>query len=180
VISPLLANDSLAKLDCVVDAEGVRGVRDRSVRGWGAYWKRAPAAGIFARLESWITRRLRAYLAKRWRTQLWRRYPDPFCWEHLRLTRLDALRRDFLRPLGVRPRAGNRLVERSAGKPHATFVRGTEPSLCPFRRRLLLPATTGMLPNTQHQRRRAAPSAACCCSAAACLAASYSTQSSPS
>jgi hypothetical protein len=104
---------------------------DRSVRGWGAYWKRAQAAGIFDRLERWITRRLRAYLAKRGRNQLWRREPDPFCWDHLRLTRLDALRRDFLRPLGVRPRAGNRSGERRAGKPPATFVRGTEPSGCP-------------------------------------------------
>jgi uncharacterized protein YqjF (DUF2071 family) len=105
--------------------------RDRSVRGWGAYWKRAPAAGVVARLERWITRRLRAYLAKRGRTQLWRREPDPFCWEQLRLTRLDTLRRDFLRPLGVRPRAGTRSGARRAGKPPATFVRGTEPSGCP-------------------------------------------------
>lgn len=105
---------------------------DRYVRGWGAYVKRAQVAGVFDRLDSWITRRLRAFLAKRWRNQLWRRYPDQFFWDHLGLTRLYTLRRDFIRTLGVRPRVGNRSGERSAGKPHATFVRGTEPSVCPF------------------------------------------------
>ncbi|WP_447973707.1 group II intron maturase-specific domain-containing protein [Nitrospira sp. Kam-Ns4a] len=105
---------------------------DRYVRGWGEYVKRAQVAGVFDRLDRWITRRLRAFLATRWRNQLWRRYPDQVFWAHLGLTRLYALRRDFIRTRGVRPRAGTRSGERSAGKPHATFVRGTEPSVCPF------------------------------------------------
>ncbi len=99
---------------------------NRYVRGWGEYFKRAQAAGIFDRLDRWITRRLRAFLARRWRNALWRRYPDEYFWTHLRLTRLYHLRRDFLRELAARRPAGNRPVERSAGDPHATFVRGTE------------------------------------------------------
>jgi RNA-directed DNA polymerase len=99
---------------------------DRYLRGWGEYFKRAQVAGVFDRYDRWILRRLRAYMAKRWRNGLWRRYPDRYFWLHLGLTRLYQLRRDFLRELEVRRRAGNHPVERSAGDPHATFVRGTE------------------------------------------------------
>lgn len=105
---------------------------DRYVRGWGEYFKRAQVAGVFDRLDRWITRRLRAFLAKRWRNGLWRRYPDQFFWFHLDLTRLYHLRRAFRQDLAVRRAAGTRSVERSAGNPHATFVRGTEASCCPF------------------------------------------------
>jgi RNA-directed DNA polymerase len=101
---------------------------DRYVRGWGEYFKRAEVAGVFDRYDRWITRRLRAYLAKRWRNGLWRKYPDQWFWFHLGLTRLYHLRRNFIRELQARRGAGNRPVERSAGNPHATFVRGTEAS----------------------------------------------------
>jgi group II intron reverse transcriptase/maturase len=101
---------------------------NRYVRGWGEYFKRAEASGVFDRHDRWITRRLRAYVAKRWRNGLWRRYPDQYFWFHLGLTRLYHLRRSFIRELEARRRAGNRPVERSAGNPHATFVRGTEAS----------------------------------------------------
>ena len=99
---------------------------DRYLRGWGEYFKRAQVAGVFDRYDRWILRRLRAFVAKRWRNGLWRRYSDRYFWLHLGLTRLYQLRRDFLRELEARRRAGNRPVERSAGDPHATFVRGTE------------------------------------------------------
>jgi RNA-directed DNA polymerase len=101
---------------------------DRYLRGWGEYFKRAQVAGVFDRCDHWILRRLRAYVARRWRNGLWRRYPDRYFWQYLGLTRLYQLRRDFLHELEVRRRAGNRPVERSAGNPHATFVRGTEAS----------------------------------------------------
>ncbi len=101
---------------------------DRYVRGWGEYFKRAEVAGVFNRYDRWITRRLRAYLAKRWRNGLWRTYPDQWFWFHLGLARLYHLRRNFIRELQARRGAGNRPVERSAGNPHATFVRGTEAS----------------------------------------------------
>ena len=48
---------------------------DRYLRGWGEYFKRAQVAGVFDRYDRWILRRLRAYVAKRWRNGLWRRYP---------------------------------------------------------------------------------------------------------
>jgi group II intron reverse transcriptase/maturase len=56
---------------------------NRYVRGWGEYFKRAEAAGVFDRHDRWITRRLRAYVAKRWRNGLWRRYPDQYFWFQL-------------------------------------------------------------------------------------------------
>src|SRR5207247_6701991 len=90
--------------------------------------RRGEVAGLFDRYDRWITRRLRAFVAKRWRTGLWRRYPDQWFWFHLGLTRLYHLRRNFIRELAARRGAGNRPVERSAGNPHATFVRGTEAS----------------------------------------------------
>jgi hypothetical protein len=99
---------------------------DRCLRGWGDYFKRAQVAGVFDRYDRWILWRLRAFVAKRWRNGLWRRYPDRYFWVHLGLTRLYRLRQDFLRDLEFRHRAGNRPVERSAGDPHATFVRRTE------------------------------------------------------
>ena len=101
---------------------------DRYLRGWGEYFKRAQVAGVFDRFDRWILRRLRAFVARRWRNGLWRRYPDRYFWVHLNLTRLYRLRQDFLRELAVRRGAGNHPVERSAGDPHATFVRGTEAS----------------------------------------------------
>src|SRR2546422_11568727 len=99
---------------------------DRYVRGWGEYFKRAQLAGVFYRHDRWILRRLRAYQAKRWRNGLWRRYPDKYFWFQLGLTRLYGLRRQFIRDHAARRVAGTRPVERSAGNPHATFVRGTE------------------------------------------------------
>ena len=99
---------------------------NRYVRGWGEYFKRAQVSGIFSRHDRWILRQLRAYRAKRWRNALWRRYPDTYFWRHLGLVRLAMLRHDFIRDLAARRAAGTRPVERSAGNPHATFVRGTE------------------------------------------------------
>ena len=101
---------------------------DRYVRGWGEYFKRAQASGVLDRHDHWIAWRLRAFAAKRWRNRLWRRYPDAYFWDHLGLTRLYRLRRDFIRELEARRPAGNRPVERSARNSHATFVRGTEAS----------------------------------------------------
>lgn len=101
---------------------------DRYVRGWENTSSGAEVSGVFDRYDRWITRRLRAYLAKRWRNGLWRRYPDQWFWFHLGLTRLYHLRRNFIRELQARRGAGNRPVERSAGNPLATFVRGREAS----------------------------------------------------
>jgi RNA-directed DNA polymerase len=96
------------------------------LRGWGEYFKRAQCSGVLDRMDKWVARRVRAYRAKHWRNTLWRRYPDQYLYGTLGLTCLYALRRDFLREFAARRQTGNRPVERSAGNPHATFVRGTE------------------------------------------------------
>src|SRR5882724_168749 len=49
---------------------------------------------------------------------------------HLGLTRLYHRRRNFVGDFAARRGAGNRPVERSAGNPHETFVRGTKAPSC--------------------------------------------------
>jgi RNA-directed DNA polymerase len=75
---------------------------NRYLRGWGEYFKRAQCSGVLDRLDLWVARRVRAYVAKRWRNTLWRRYPDPYLYGTLGLTRLYALRRDYLRDFTAR------------------------------------------------------------------------------
>ena len=96
------------------------------LRGWGSTFKRAQCSGVLDRMDKWVACRVRAYQAKCWRNTLWRRYPDQYLYGALGPTCLYALRRAFLRELAARRQAGNRPVERSAGDPHARFVRGTE------------------------------------------------------
>jgi len=72
------------------------------LRGWGEYFKRAQCSGVLDRLDQWVARRVRAYVAKRWRNTLWRRYPDQCLYGTLGLTRLYTLRRDFLREFTAR------------------------------------------------------------------------------
>jgi group II intron reverse transcriptase/maturase len=75
---------------------------NRFLRGWGEYFKRAQCSGVLDRLDLWVARRVRAYVAKRWRNTLWRRYPDQYLYGTLGLTRLYALRRDYLRDFTAR------------------------------------------------------------------------------
>lgn len=77
---------------------------NKYLRGWGEYFKRAQASGVLDRLDQWITRRLRAYRAKRWRNTYWRRYPDQYLYGKLGLVRLYALRKDFHREFAARHR----------------------------------------------------------------------------
>ena len=74
------------------------------LRGWGEYFKRAQASGVFDRLDQWIARRVRAYRAKRWRNTYWRRYPDQYLYGQLGLVRLYAMRRNFHREFTARRR----------------------------------------------------------------------------
>lgn len=74
----------------------------RYLRGWGEYFKRAQCSGVLDRLDLWVARRVRAYVAKRWRNALWRRYPDQYLYGTLGLTRLYTLRRDYLRDFTAR------------------------------------------------------------------------------
>jgi RNA-directed DNA polymerase len=74
------------------------------LRGWGEYFKRAQASGVFDRLDQWIARRVRAYRAKRWRNTYWRRYPDQYLYGQLGLVRLYAMRRNYHREFTARRR----------------------------------------------------------------------------
>ena len=75
---------------------------NRYLRGWGEYFKRAQCSGVLDRLDLWAARRVRVYVAKRWRNALWRRYPDQYLYGRLGLIRLYALRRDYLRDFTAR------------------------------------------------------------------------------
>jgi RNA-directed DNA polymerase len=55
------------------------------LRGWGRFFRIGDLRRIGRRLDRWILRRLRAFLAKRWRTANWRRYSETFFYRRLGL-----------------------------------------------------------------------------------------------
>jgi hypothetical protein len=61
------------------------------IRGWGNYYRKANARGLFNRLDRWIERRLYSFLAKRWRNAKWRRYPPRRLIDEFGLIRLTHL-----------------------------------------------------------------------------------------
>ncbi len=58
------------------------------ITGWGRFFRIGELRCVGRRLDRWILRRLRAFLAKRWRTANWRRYPDAFFYRRLGLRSL--------------------------------------------------------------------------------------------
>jgi group II intron reverse transcriptase/maturase len=58
------------------------------ITGWGRYFRIGDLRRVGRRLDRWVLRRLRAFLAKRWRTTNWRRYPDEFFYRRLGLRSL--------------------------------------------------------------------------------------------
>lgn len=46
------------------------------IRGWGQHFAKASVKGLFWKLDRWICRRIRAFIAKRTRNQVGRRLPD--------------------------------------------------------------------------------------------------------
>ncbi len=59
------------------------------ITGWGRYFRIGDLRRVVRRLDRWILRRLRAFLAKRWRTDNWRRYTDVFFYRRLGLRSLQ-------------------------------------------------------------------------------------------
>lgn len=55
------------------------------LRGWGRFFRIGDLRRIGRRLDRWILRRLRAFMAKRWRTANWRRYSETFFYRRLGL-----------------------------------------------------------------------------------------------
>jgi group II intron reverse transcriptase/maturase len=60
------------------------------LRGWGNYYRKAHVRTLFYKLDRWILRRVRAFIAKRWRNQGHVRYPDAALWEHHGLVRCGS------------------------------------------------------------------------------------------
>jgi group II intron reverse transcriptase/maturase len=61
------------------------------IRGWGQYFRKAHVRVFFNRLDRWIERRLYAFLAKKWRNGMWRRYPSQTLIREYGLVRLTHL-----------------------------------------------------------------------------------------
>jgi group II intron reverse transcriptase/maturase len=61
------------------------------IRGWGTYYRKANVRRLFHQLDGWIERRLYSFLAKRWRNNMWRRYPTGRLIEEFGLVRLTHL-----------------------------------------------------------------------------------------
>lgn len=55
------------------------------LRGWGRFFRIGDLRRTGRQLDRWILRRLRAFMAKRWRTANWRRYPETFFYRRLGL-----------------------------------------------------------------------------------------------
>lgn len=65
------------------------GLLNPVLRGWRQFFRRGDLRRLGWRLDRWVLRRLRAYMAKRWRTTNWRRYPAPFFYRRLGLYSLQ-------------------------------------------------------------------------------------------
>jgi RNA-directed DNA polymerase len=61
------------------------------IRGWGNYYRKAHVRKLFHQLDGWIERRLRSFVAKRWRNATWRQYPTRRLVTELGLIRLISL-----------------------------------------------------------------------------------------
>jgi len=61
------------------------------IRGWGNYYRKAHVRKLFHQLDGWIERRLRSFIAKRWRNAVWRKYPTQRLVAELGLVRLISL-----------------------------------------------------------------------------------------
>ena len=59
------------------------------ITGWARYFRIGELRHVGQRLDRWILWRLRSFLAKRWRTTNWRRYPDLFFYRRLGLRSLQ-------------------------------------------------------------------------------------------
>jgi len=46
------------------------------LRGWGTYFTRATNWALFRKLDKWVARRVWAFIAKRWKSYTWKRYPS--------------------------------------------------------------------------------------------------------
>jgi len=44
------------------------------IRGWGNYYRKAHVRRLFNQLDRWISQRIYSFLAKRWRSKMWRNY----------------------------------------------------------------------------------------------------------
>jgi hypothetical protein len=61
---------------------------DRSLRGWGEYYKRAHIRKLFQRLDGWIRRRIWSHRYRRWRNAGWKRLPASQLYGEYELVRL--------------------------------------------------------------------------------------------
>lgn len=61
------------------------------LRGWGNYFRRTKVKRMYWRLDKWITRRVWAFMAKRWKNQLYRKHPSGYLRNDLGLISLYGL-----------------------------------------------------------------------------------------
>ena len=66
---------------------------NRILKGWGCYYRRAKVNRIFWRLDKWIRRRVWAFMAKRWKNQLYKNHPPGYLEKDLELISLYRLRK---------------------------------------------------------------------------------------
>jgi RNA-directed DNA polymerase len=62
-----------------------------SIRGWGNYFRKAHVRTLFFKLDRWIVRRVHAFIAKKWVSLAWQRYPAEMLRGRLGLVSLRRL-----------------------------------------------------------------------------------------
>jgi len=61
---------------------------NKLIIGWGNYFRKSYARKLFRKLDRWVRRRVRAFRAKRWRSENWRKYTNEFLSDYVGLRSL--------------------------------------------------------------------------------------------
>jgi len=61
------------------------------IRGWGMYYCEVNVRRLFRKLDGWVQHRLYSFLAKRWRSRVWKKYPTKRLYEEFQLQSLIQL-----------------------------------------------------------------------------------------
>jgi group II intron reverse transcriptase/maturase len=64
---------------------------NRTLRGWGNYFRKAHVKSLFWKLDLWVQRRIHSFISKKWRSEVWRRYPFEVLHDRYHLVRLWTL-----------------------------------------------------------------------------------------
>lgn len=83
------------------------------IRGWGNYFAYGNCYRIYATLDKWIRKRIRAFKARQWVTEIWKKYPDEMLGKMGLVSLVELLNS---KQSALLPAKGQRLREAEYGK----------------------------------------------------------------